>query len=124
MTISSAKFILFFEKVWLFQIKAVPLRHENPPSLFTMLKSAGRFFIMEYTKHPITLADFSIDKNSINVLLTSHCFTSLTRTASCAVAIINGCLYPFPFVEFFLFDIICAYCALVHQHIIFRCMDE
>ena len=48
MTISSAKFILFFEKVWLFQIKAVPLRHENPPSLFTMLKSAGRFFLMAH----------------------------------------------------------------------------
>ena len=37
-------FELFFEKVWLFQIKAVPLSYENPPSLSTMLKSAGRFF--------------------------------------------------------------------------------
>ena len=35
----------FYEKVWLFQIKAVPLYHENPPSLFTMLKSAGRFIL-------------------------------------------------------------------------------
>ena len=82
MTISSAKFILFFEKVWLFQIKAVPLRHETPPSLFTMLKSAGRFFIMEYTKHPITLADFSIDKNSINVLLTINYTNIIRRTVS------------------------------------------
>ena len=29
----------------LFKIKAVHLRHENPPSLFTMLKSAGRFVL-------------------------------------------------------------------------------
>jgi hypothetical protein len=36
----------FFKKVWLFKIKAVPLRHENPPSLFTMLKSAGRFVLL------------------------------------------------------------------------------
>ena len=27
----------FFKKVWLFQIKAVPLDHQNPPSLSTML---------------------------------------------------------------------------------------
>ncbi len=41
----------FFKKNWLLQLKAVHLRHENPPSLFTMLKSAGRFFIMaRYTK--------------------------------------------------------------------------
>ena len=34
------------QKVWPFQIKAVPLQHENPPSLFTMLKSAGRFILL------------------------------------------------------------------------------
>ena len=33
-------------KFWLFQIKAVSLHHENPPSLFTMLKSAGRFVLL------------------------------------------------------------------------------
>ena len=34
-----------FQKGWLFQRKVVPLQQQNPPSLFTMLKSAGRFFI-------------------------------------------------------------------------------
>ena len=50
--ISLVVYNLFPQKVWLFQIKAVFLQHENPPSLFTMLKSAGRFvFIMvQYTK--------------------------------------------------------------------------
>jgi hypothetical protein len=42
-------FELFFEKVWLFPIKTVPLNHENPPSLFTMLKSAGRFVFQQYS---------------------------------------------------------------------------
>ena len=37
----------FYEKVWLFQIKAVPLHHQNPPSLSTMLKCAGRFMFMQ-----------------------------------------------------------------------------
>ncbi len=36
---------LFFKKVWLIQNKAVFLHHQNPPSLSTMLKCAGRFFI-------------------------------------------------------------------------------
>ena len=40
---------LFFKKVWLFKIKEVPLRHENPPSLFTMLKSAGRFVVNSFS---------------------------------------------------------------------------
>ena len=49
----------FFKKVWLFQINAVPLHHENPPSLFTMLKSAGRFvllwhIIQRHTHHQLS----------------------------------------------------------------------
>ncbi len=32
--------------VWPSQKKAVNLHHENPPSLFTMLKSAGRFIFL------------------------------------------------------------------------------
>ena len=49
----------FFKKVWLFKIKAVPLSHENPPSLFTMLKSAGRFvllwhIIQRHTHHQLS----------------------------------------------------------------------
>ncbi|SEQ54078.1 hypothetical protein SAMN05444375_11064 [Segatella baroniae B14] len=43
----------FFKKVWLFQIKAVPLHHEKPPSLFTMLKSAGRFFLYNEQQNPM-----------------------------------------------------------------------
>ena len=40
--ISLATFILFHQ---------IPLYHENPPSLFAMLKSVGRFFIMaRYSK--------------------------------------------------------------------------
>ena len=39
------------KKVWLFQIKTVPLQHENPPSLFTMLKCAGRFYFYQVFFH-------------------------------------------------------------------------
>ena len=38
----------FFKKVWLFQIKAVSLHHQNPPSLSTMLKCAGRFIFIQW----------------------------------------------------------------------------
>ena len=38
----------FFKKVWLFQIKTVPLHHQNPPSLSTMLKCAGRFIFIQW----------------------------------------------------------------------------
>ena len=41
-----AHFTLFLRKIWLFPIKAVSLYYENPPSLFTMLKSAGRFVLL------------------------------------------------------------------------------
>ena len=37
----------FFKKGWLFQIKAVPLHHQNPPSLSTMLQCAGRFIFIQ-----------------------------------------------------------------------------
>ena len=36
---------LFFAKVWKLEKITVPLHHENPPSLFTMLKSAGRVLL-------------------------------------------------------------------------------
>ena len=54
----------FFKKVWLFQIKAVPLRHENPPSLFTMLKSAGRFVLLWHV----------IQRHTHHQLSWWHCF--------------------------------------------------
>ena len=38
---------LFLQKNWLFQLKAVPLHYENPPSLFTMLKCASRFIMTQ-----------------------------------------------------------------------------
>jgi len=43
---SSAKFILFFEKVWLFQIKAVPLHQQIPPRFSSQDQRTrvGRFF--------------------------------------------------------------------------------
>jgi len=46
LTISSAKFILFFEKVWLFQIKAVPLHQQIPPRFSSQDQRTrvGRFF--------------------------------------------------------------------------------
>ena len=34
------------KKIWLSHGKTVILQHENPPSLFTMLKSAGRFILL------------------------------------------------------------------------------
>ena len=43
--------VISFQNVWQIQLKALLLQHENPPSLFTMLKSAGRFFLMaRYSK--------------------------------------------------------------------------
>ena len=38
--------IIFPQNVLSVQGKAVPLDQQNPPSLFTMLKSAGRFFLL------------------------------------------------------------------------------
>ena len=38
----------FFKKGGLFQIKAVPLSHQNPPSLSTMLQCAGRFIFIQW----------------------------------------------------------------------------
>jgi len=59
----------FFEKVWLFQIKGVPLRHENPPSLFTMLKSAGRFVLLWHI----------IQRHTHHQLNWWHCFNLTSR---------------------------------------------
>ena len=39
---------LFFPNSCTTQIKVVPLHHENPPSLSTMLKCAGRFLFMTH----------------------------------------------------------------------------
>ena len=36
---------LFFQTPCTIQINALPLQHKNPPSLSTMLKSAGRFIL-------------------------------------------------------------------------------
>ena len=36
---------LFFQNPCTIQINALPLHHKNPPSLSTMLKSAGRFIL-------------------------------------------------------------------------------
>ena len=41
---------LFLQNPCTIQINALPLQHENPPSLSTMLKCAGRFFICTYGK--------------------------------------------------------------------------
>lgn len=41
---------IIIEKSLANQKNVVPLHHKNPPSLFTMLKSAGRFVFMLYTK--------------------------------------------------------------------------
>ena len=38
----------FFKKGGLFPIKAVPLYHQNPPSLSTMLQCAGRFIFIQW----------------------------------------------------------------------------
>jgi len=59
MTMCGIFLFIFERKVWLFKIKAVPLCHENPPSLFTMLKSAGRFvllchIIQRHTHHQLS----------------------------------------------------------------------
>ena len=35
----------FFQNPCTIQINALPLQHQNPPSLSTMLKSAGRFIL-------------------------------------------------------------------------------
>ena len=44
-TVKNARQIItFFPNTCTTQIKVVPLQHENPPSLSTMLKCAGRFF--------------------------------------------------------------------------------
>ena len=41
---------LFPQNPCTIQINALPLQYENPPSLSTMLKCAGRFFICTYGK--------------------------------------------------------------------------
>ena len=43
-------FHTFPQKSCTIQINALSLQHENPPSLSTMLKCAGRFFISTYGK--------------------------------------------------------------------------
>ncbi len=40
----------FFGNICPIRTKGVPLPHKNPPSLFTMLKSAGRFVCMKFEK--------------------------------------------------------------------------
>jgi len=37
--------LFFFKKDWLLLRKAVPLHHENPPSLSMMLKIGGSFLL-------------------------------------------------------------------------------
>ena len=50
----TSKIEFFSKKVWSILWKALSLQHENPPSLFTMLKSAGRFvFLWHVTPKPI-----------------------------------------------------------------------
>ena len=41
---------IFLQIIWPSQKKAVLLYHENPPSLFTMLKSAGLFILLWHDK--------------------------------------------------------------------------
>ena len=46
----------FSQKVCLIQFNAVPLHYQNPPSLSTMLKCAGRFILYYEQQNPISEA--------------------------------------------------------------------
>ena len=62
---------LFFPNSCTTQIKVVPLQHENPPSLSTMLKCAGRFCFYRYmaTKIPF-IKTYSTPQELVQLLKT------------------------------------------------------
>ena len=61
---------LFPQKPCTIQINALPLQHKNPPSLSTMLKWAGRFFIAMTTKIPYSKS--YTEESSLIALLQSR----------------------------------------------------
>ena len=69
-TMANSPNILFLQKIWLFQIKAVPLHYENLPSLFTMLKLAGRFVLLWHI----------IQRHTHHQLSWWHCFNIVDST--------------------------------------------
>ncbi len=81
-------------KVWRFQINAVFSQHKNPPSLLTVLKSAGRFIFMQYDKHyttPVQLLEFMGDRG----LDLSDVAGAETLLKSIGHYRLTGYLYPF-----------------------------
>ena len=69
------------------QIIVVPLHHKNPPSLSTMLKSAGRFIYMKYNKKyssPFELLSILQSRGlTIPVFISWMTVVTLTRNSCC-----------------------------------------
>lgn len=81
-------------RTWLDQISFLSLHHKNPPSLFTMLKSAGRFFIYEiHQAILITSRAFNYtEKPRIRLFWNDECRQILR---SIGYYRLSGYLYPF-----------------------------
>lgn len=81
-------------RIWSEQITFLSLHHKNPPSLFTMLKSAGRFFIYEiHQAILITSWAFNYtEKPRIRLFWNDECRQILR---SIGYYRLSGYLYPF-----------------------------